>query len=192
MNLLAMSWPQALVATLIVVVCFLLMVVVLLQRGRGGGLAGAFGGSGGTAAFGAKTGDVFTWITVSFGAVFFLLVIVANFAMDETPRVPKQPEVTSGEVPLPGAPEGGTPDAPPNPNVNVKRVKVNADGSITPEDGLPIEITPTPAPTGVPVVPAGQQPPDEKVEAPKPAGEGAAPPPPSEKPTEQPKDPAHP
>src|SRR5690606_8099880 len=41
-----------------------LMIVILLQRGRGGGLAGAFGGLGGQSAFGTKAGDVFTKITI--------------------------------------------------------------------------------------------------------------------------------
>ena len=199
MNLLAMSWPQALMATLIVVVCFLLMVVVLLQRGRGGGLAGAFGGSGGTAAFGAKTGDVFTWITVSFGAVFFLLVIVANFAMDETPRAPKPPAVTSGEAPSPDHPEGEAPSGAPNPNLNAKKIKVNADGTISDEGGLPIELVPSPAPSG-------QEPADGKAGEPAPTGAAPPTPPtekpaekpsenptgnPAEKPAEQPKDPSH-
>ncbi|RLS51073.1 MAG: preprotein translocase subunit SecG, partial [Planctomycetota bacterium] len=37
-----------------------LILLVLIQRGRGGGLAGAFGGAGGQSAFGTKAGDVFT------------------------------------------------------------------------------------------------------------------------------------
>ena len=40
-----------------------LILLVLVQRGRGGGLAGALGGSGGSSAFGAKAGDTFTIIT---------------------------------------------------------------------------------------------------------------------------------
>jgi len=59
----------------------ILMIVVLLQRGRGGGLAGAFGGAGGQSAFGTKAGDVFTkitvviavaWVLVAGGSGFFL------------------------------------------------------------------------------------------------------------------------
>ncbi len=42
----------------------LLIFIVLLQRGRGGGLAGAFGAAGGQSAFGTKAGDVFTRITI--------------------------------------------------------------------------------------------------------------------------------
>jgi preprotein translocase subunit SecG len=52
-----------------------LMIVVLLQRGRGGGLAGAFGGLGGQSAFGTKAGDVFTRITV---VIAIIWVVVAG------------------------------------------------------------------------------------------------------------------
>ena len=41
-----------------------MIVLILVQRGRGGGLVGAFGGMGGQSAFGAKAGDLFTKITV--------------------------------------------------------------------------------------------------------------------------------
>jgi preprotein translocase subunit SecG len=69
--------------------CALLMLVILLQRGRGGGLSGAFGGVGGHSAFGSKTGDVFTWVTVGFVAVYLLLAVFLNYAM-----IPEQFEGT--------------------------------------------------------------------------------------------------
>lgn len=78
----SMTWGQWLVAMLIIVICSFLMLVIMLQRGRGGGLAGAFGGAGGSSAFGAKTGDVFTWITVVVAAVFIIVCVVANFVME--------------------------------------------------------------------------------------------------------------
>ena len=52
-----------------------LILIVLLQRGRGGGLAGAFGGSGGQSAFGTKAGDVFTRVTI--GAATFWILLCA-------------------------------------------------------------------------------------------------------------------
>lgn len=64
-------------ATLFLIVCVLLMVVVLLQRGRGGGLGGAFGGTG-HSAFGTRTGDVFTWVTIVLVGVFLLLAIATS------------------------------------------------------------------------------------------------------------------
>ena len=47
--------------------CFSIL-LVLIQRGRGGGLAGAFGGMGGQSAFGTKAGDLFTRITIGVAA----------------------------------------------------------------------------------------------------------------------------
>ncbi len=57
------------------------MLVILLQRGRGGGLAGAFGGAGGQSAFGTKAGDVFTWITVTVATIWVLLAGIGGCAM---------------------------------------------------------------------------------------------------------------
>jgi preprotein translocase subunit SecG len=51
---------------------------VLIQRGRGGGLAGAFGGMGGQSAFGTKAGDVFTKITIAVAAFWIVLCILAT------------------------------------------------------------------------------------------------------------------
>ena len=54
-----------------------LILLVLVQRGRGGGLAGALGGMGGSSAFGAKAGDIFTRITIGAASVWILLCIAA-------------------------------------------------------------------------------------------------------------------
>ena len=54
-----------------------LILRVLVQRGRGGGLAGALGGMGGSSAFGAKAGDVFTRITIGVAAIWILLCVAA-------------------------------------------------------------------------------------------------------------------
>jgi preprotein translocase subunit SecG len=51
----------------------ILIGVILLQRGRGGGLAGAFGGMGGQSAFGTKAGDVFTRITIVLATIWIVL-----------------------------------------------------------------------------------------------------------------------
>jgi len=53
-----------------------LILIILLQRGRGGGLVGAFGGMGGQSAFGAKAGDVFTRVTIVVATVWILLCVV--------------------------------------------------------------------------------------------------------------------
>ena len=54
-----------------------LIVLVLIQRGKGGGLSGAFGGMGGQSAFGTKAGDLFTKITIGVATFWILLCIVS-------------------------------------------------------------------------------------------------------------------
>jgi preprotein translocase subunit SecG len=67
---------------LIVLLCLCLIAIILIQRGKGGGLAGAFGGVGGSSAFGTKAGDVFTRTTVGIAiawiALSMLMVILTN------------------------------------------------------------------------------------------------------------------
>jgi preprotein translocase subunit SecG len=53
-----------------------LICLVLIQRGKGGGLAGAFGGMGGSSAFGTKAGDVFTRVTMITALVWILLSMI--------------------------------------------------------------------------------------------------------------------
>lgn len=67
--------------TLLLFTGLFLILIVLLQRGRGGGLAGAFGGMGGQSAFGTKAGDVFTKITVGVAFVWVLLAAGSGFAL---------------------------------------------------------------------------------------------------------------
>jgi len=86
---------QWLLALAMIFTCMLLVAVILLQRGRGGGLAGAFGGAGGMSAFGAKTGDVFTWITVVVAGVFVLLSITGTFVFDMSPRAKQEAAVVA-------------------------------------------------------------------------------------------------
>jgi preprotein translocase subunit SecG len=59
----------------ILIVGLLLIGIVLLQRGKGGGLAGAFGGAGGSSAFGSRAGDQFTRVTLILAAVWILLIM---------------------------------------------------------------------------------------------------------------------
>jgi preprotein translocase subunit SecG len=63
---------------MLVFMAFLKIALVLIQRGRGGGLAGAFGGAGGQSAFGTKAGDLFTRITVVAAAIWIILCILAT------------------------------------------------------------------------------------------------------------------
>jgi len=64
-------------AILFIFTCLMLMLIILIQKPKGGGLSGAFGGAGGgqQAAFGAKTGDVLTIVTVCLFALFLGLAM---------------------------------------------------------------------------------------------------------------------
>jgi preprotein translocase subunit SecG len=62
---------------LLSVIGIFLILLILVQRGRGGGLAGALGGMGGSSAFGAKAGDIFTRITIGVAAVWIITCIAA-------------------------------------------------------------------------------------------------------------------
>ena len=61
---------------LLLITAVFLIILVLIQRGKGGGLAGAFGGMGGQSAFGTKAGDLFTKITIGVAAFWIILCIV--------------------------------------------------------------------------------------------------------------------
>ena len=61
---------------LLLLTALLLIVLVLIQRGKGGGLAGAFGGMGGQSAFGTKAGDLFTRITIGVAAFWIILCVI--------------------------------------------------------------------------------------------------------------------
>ena len=54
---------------------FFLIILILIQRGKGGGLAGAFGWMGGQSAFGTKAGDLFTRITIGVAAFWIVLCV---------------------------------------------------------------------------------------------------------------------
>ncbi len=62
--------------TLIILISIFLICLILIQRGKGGGLAGAFGGVGGSSAFGTKAGDTFTRITVVTAAAWMLMAML--------------------------------------------------------------------------------------------------------------------
>ena len=69
------GWSIAL-NLVILLLSLLLMFIVLIQRGKGGGLAGAFGGVGGSSPFGSRAGDAFTRITLYMAAVWVLFIMI--------------------------------------------------------------------------------------------------------------------
>ncbi|GJQ27607.1 MAG: hypothetical protein HBSAPP02_26390 [Phycisphaerae bacterium] len=98
------TFGQVILTFFIVLVSLLLMGLILLQKNRGSGLSGAFGGVGGHTAFGTKTGDFLTWVTVGLAGVFIILSITAVFVFERavTPATaaPAAPPPASTDAPL--------------------------------------------------------------------------------------------
>jgi len=174
---------QGFLALAIIFTCGLLIIVILLQRGRGGGLVGAFGGAGGTSAFGAKTGDVFTWITVVVAAIFFLLAIAGNFVFDQSPRPAALPAEVSPTVPTGDA--GGTqvPGLP----VKIEPVSVDTPSGTATPPPIKVDVRQEPPAAPAPAPGSGETKPvppaDEAKPQPAPGSESAEP----KKPEEAPK-----
>ena len=70
------SWVPVVWDRLILVLGIFLILLVLIQRGKGGGLAGAFGGVGGSSPFGSRAGDLFTRITIGVAAAWILMIMI--------------------------------------------------------------------------------------------------------------------
>ena len=108
--LLAVGFIMKIVAALFIICCLSLILIILIQKGRGGGLSGAFGGAGAGGILGSKTGDFLTWVTIALVGVFLTLALVmAKFyrpdvsefgedapARQELPASPEQPSASAG------------------------------------------------------------------------------------------------
>ena len=103
---------QTIFQLLLSAMAIFLILLVLVQRGRGGGLAGALGGMGGSSAFGAKAGDVFTRVTVVAASIWIVLCIVAaNVAPSSESRIDTgttDAGITRGEADTEQTPGGET------------------------------------------------------------------------------------
>jgi len=119
--LLAVGLLMKFVAVLFVLVCLVLILVVLMQKGRGGGLSGAFAGGMASGLLGSKTGDFLTWVTIVLVSIFlFLSVLMARYyrppvkygrgtpATTQQPQRPQQP-TTGGQT---STPQAGTSELP--------------------------------------------------------------------------------
>ncbi len=101
---------NGLLMTLLLLTAVFLILLVLIQRGRGGGLAGAFGGLGGQSAFGTKAGDLFTRITIGVAAFWIVLCAVSVKLLNESsPLAPNlgQNAATGPSGPAPKGTETG-------------------------------------------------------------------------------------
>lgn len=80
------GWIPSLLTVVIFILNLFLILIVLIQRGKGGGLAGAFGGAGGSSAFGSRAGDTFTKITIGLGIVWIVLTMVDVVLVQQVAR----------------------------------------------------------------------------------------------------------
>jgi preprotein translocase subunit SecG len=118
--LLAVGLLMKFVAVLFVLVSLVLVLVVLMQKGRGGGLSGAFAGGMASGLLGSKTGDFLTWTTIVVVGVFLLLAIfLAKF---DRPRVgqygapaPAETQQPAEQATAPTQPPAGPSSAPTEP-----------------------------------------------------------------------------
>ena len=104
-----------LVVTLYVLICGLLIVTILLQQGKGGDIANAFGGGGGSqAVFGARSGA--TLLTRATSVLAALFVIGALALTVWGTRGPSSVVGgVEGPAPTPAPPVNATPAATPTP-----------------------------------------------------------------------------
>lgn len=138
-----------------VLVSFVLVLAILIQKPKGGGLAAAFGGGGGgdQAMFGARVGDVMTWVTVVLFATFLGLAITLVYTTEADEAAIIQPAISSPDdapaddgssstggvdltLPAPEVtePTGDTPTAPTDVDGATGDATGDADTSDTPAD----------------------------------------------------------
>lgn len=154
---------EAMYGIIMLLIAVFLILLVLIQRGRGGGLSGAFGGAGGQSAFGSKAGDTFTRITIVVATVWFALCLLGVKFVGMSGASPLQDdEATAGKLPAgstaettPGTEEGTAPPASP--------ANESAPAASPPTDSVP----PAKAPT--------DNTPPKTEDAAKPPAEGADP-----------------
>ncbi|MFO0927043.1 MAG: preprotein translocase subunit SecG [Gemmataceae bacterium] len=102
------AWVPGMLNVVLLLAGLFLILLVLIQRGKGGGLAGAFGGSGGSSAFGSRAGDMFTKVTVGAALVWFFLIMFLIKTTQPIDPLPTRNGVGNPNAPIPTAP---TPDS---------------------------------------------------------------------------------
>ena len=87
---------------LFIIVSVALVLIVLVQRPQGGGLTGAFGGGAGTdTAFGGRTGDALTVMTIAAFTIYLLVAIGLNITSNMMIRAAAEPAANSAPASAP-------------------------------------------------------------------------------------------
>ncbi len=76
MPLFSLAWYDYTLNGVLIFISLVMWLLILIQKGKGGGLAGAFGGAGGSSPFGSRAGDAFTKITLYLAAVWVLIIMI--------------------------------------------------------------------------------------------------------------------
>jgi preprotein translocase subunit SecG len=158
------------IGTLLTLSSLFLIALVLIQQGKGGGLAGAFGGMGGQSAFGTKAGDVFTRVTIITALVwiFFCMLAIKLIGKDSgskrsADRLAPAPAAAPAIPGLPGTgtPATGTPATGTAPSGTAPAAPDTTTAAPTPDPMTPAATTPapmTPAATTPPATPEASTP----------------------------------
>ncbi len=81
-----------------VLLSLVLMLVVLIQRGKGGGLVGAFGGVGGSSPFGSRAGAAFTKFTLYLALAWAVVIMFGvKIAQNDRPDPNEVQALTRGQ-----------------------------------------------------------------------------------------------
>jgi preprotein translocase subunit SecG len=106
-----------LVTVVHILVCVFLIAVILLQAGKGGGMAGAFGGAGAQTVFGGRGAQTLLGkITSVMAAIFMLTSLTLAYNASSTRSLvdahapaPTAPAPEAPAAPVPAAPASSTP-----------------------------------------------------------------------------------
>ncbi len=136
----AFSISQYILGPLLFLLSLFIILIVLLQRGRGGGLAGALGGAGGSSALGVKAGDIFTRITAIAVLIWIVLcAFVCWFYLEPPPDIAADPSSETPALTV-GPKEGaasGSPLLPSNAGSEAKSEVVSPAVPVLPVPGEP-------------------------------------------------------
>jgi preprotein translocase subunit SecG len=110
--LLAAGFLMKVAAVLFLVCSVTLILIILIQKGKGGGLSGAFGGTTVGNILGAKSKEPMTWITiVAVGVFLFLAVILAKYYKPNVSAI----DFSANQPPAGRQPQSSQPPAYPAP-----------------------------------------------------------------------------